>query len=166
MWPIVCIVYPLVYTCRAFVRIAVFLNFHCKANMKNKEKNIISLSSLTAVLQMLENETASQHWRIEHTEPCPGPSQLPTAFADCVQCALSSVSVMPYFRFFKKCRANWVRQGTRRLKLALKPLKCLFFCSSYFFIIMILIITPRIFYTCYVAKENSEKMWKGPKNFG
>ena len=67
---------------------------------------------------------------------------------------------MPYFRFFSKCRANWVRQGTRRLKLALKSLKCLFycsyFCSSYFFIIIILIITPRIFYTFYVALENSK----------
>ena len=68
--------------------------------------------------------------------------------------------VMPYFRFFNNCLANWVRQGTRRLKLALKSLKCLFycsyFCSSYFFIIIILIITPRIFYTFYVALENSK----------
>ena len=42
-----------------------------------------------------------------------------------------------------------------RLQLALKSLKCLFFCS-YFFIIIILIITPRIFYTFYVALENSK----------
>ena len=76
-----------------------------------------------------------------------------------------SVSAMPYFRFFRffrKCRANWVRQGTRRLKVALKSLKCLFFCSyfcSYFIIIIIIIIiiiAPRIFYTFYVALENSK----------
>ena len=86
-----------------------------------------------------------------------------TVSADFVQCALSSVSVMRYFRFFNKCRANWVRQGTRHLKLALKSLKCLFFCSSYFIILLIviiiiisIIIKPRIFYTCYVALENSK----------
>ena len=75
----------------------------------------------------------------------------------------SSVRSMPYVRFFNKCRAKWVRQGTRRLKLALKSLKCLFrcsyFCCSYFIIIIIIIIIinkPRIFYTCYVALENSK----------
>ena len=55
----------IVYTCQTlqtFVRIAVFLNFHCKTNMKNKEKNIISLRSLTTVLQQLEKETAEERW--------------------------------------------------------------------------------------------------------
>ena len=47
--------------------------------------------------------------------------------------------VMPYFRFFNNCLANWVRQGTRRLKLALKlqkslkyPFFCSYFCSFHF----------------------------------
>ena len=98
-----------------------------------------------------------------------------TVSADFVQCALSSVSVMRYFRFFNKCRANWARQGTRHLKLALKSLKCLFFCSSYFIlllivIIIIIIIKPRIFYTCYVEDIPSiDKVFgqnlKGPLKF-
>ena len=35
-------------------------NFHCKTNMTNKEKNIICLRSLTAVLKLLEKETAEE----------------------------------------------------------------------------------------------------------
>ena len=53
-------------TFRTFVRIAVYLNFHCKTNMTqlmiNEEKNIISLRSLTAALQLLEKETAEERW--------------------------------------------------------------------------------------------------------
>ena len=45
-------------TFRTFVRIAVYLNFHCKTNMTqlmiNKEKIIVSLRSLTAALQLLK----------------------------------------------------------------------------------------------------------------
>ena len=60
----------IVCTCRTFrtfvrIRIAVFLNSHCKTNMTHwwqKEKNIISVRSLTAVLHLLEKETAEERW--------------------------------------------------------------------------------------------------------
>ena len=53
-------------TFRTFFWIAVYLNFHCKTNMTqlmtNKEKNVVSLRSLTAVLQLLEKETDEETW--------------------------------------------------------------------------------------------------------
>ena len=60
----------------------------------------------------------------------------------CIVIMCVVISVMLYFRFFIKCHAKWVRQGTRRLKLALKSLKCLFFCSyfcSSYFLLFLLI---------------------------
>ena len=107
------------------------------------------------------------HWAVPWAIPT-----LPTALADCVRYALSSVSSMPYFIFLNK---SAVRIEFRRVQLALKSFKCLFFCSylccSYFLIIIVIII-PSIFYTFYVALENSktfpqqikfsEKIWKDP----
>ena len=160
-----------------------FLSPLCHQNTLILKRNLL----ITQIPDAELRESTTTDWAVPWAIPT-----LPTALAGCFQCALSSVSCrisdfstsavrIEFGRVQDVWNWNSVRQGTIRLKLALKSLiyKSLFFCSyvcsSYFFIIIILINKPRILSTCYVALENSktfpqkmkfsDKIWKDPQKF-